>query len=143
MSTLKINQSILFSHMKAESAHDLENTLATIHPEAVFHDQPVGLHLKGRNEVAKHYKLWWHAFGVQTDGGALHWVNDNLMIGESHFVGEHIGPFLGIEPTNKSIRFPFTVYVGFKDGLLFSERFFYDLNTVMKQIGEPGFKLAA
>jgi hypothetical protein len=106
MSTLKINQSILFSHMKAESAHDLENTLATIHPEAVFHDQPVGLHLKGRNEVAKHYKLWWHAFGVQTDGGALHWVNDNLMIGESHFVGEHIGPFLGIEPTNKSIRFP-------------------------------------
>jgi SnoaL-like polyketide cyclase len=143
MNPLQTNQACLLMHMKAEAAHDIEGTLATIHSDAIFEDQPVGLKLNGRSEVAKHYRLWWNAFAVQTDGGALHWVNDDFVIGESYFVGNHVGPFLGIEPTGKPIRFPFTVYVRFKDGLLLSERFFYDLNTVMKQIGQPGFALAA
>lgn len=49
----------------------------------------------------------------------------------------------GVEPTGRSIRFPFTVYVRFKDGLLSGERFFYDLNMIMAQLGQPSAALAA
>jgi hypothetical protein len=34
------------------------------------------------------------------------------------------------------------VYVRFKDGLLSGERFFYDLNMIMAQLGQPSAKLA-
>jgi SnoaL-like polyketide cyclase len=143
MTSRETNERVLFQHMKAEAAHDMKGTLATIHAEAEFDDQPVKLSLRGREDVARHYGLWWSAFGVQTDGGALHWVNDNLLIGDSHFVGTHVGNFLGIAPTGMPIRFPFTVFVTFRDGLLFSERFFYDLNDILAQIGHPAFDVAA
>ncbi len=143
MSAREINQSCLFQHMKAEAMHDLAGTLATIHPDALFEDQPLGLILHGREATARHYRTWWDAFGIQTYGGALHWVNDDLVIGEAYFVGTHVGPFLGIAPTGLHIRFPFTVYARFKDGLLSGERFFYDLNMIMAQLGQPSAVLAA
>lgn len=143
MTQRETNERCLFQHMQAEAAHDLSGTLATIHPEALFEDQPLGLVLKGRAAAARHYQTWWDAFGLQTDGGALHWVNDNLVIGEADFVGTHIGEFLGVAPTGRSIRFPFTVYVRFQDGLLLGERFFYDLNMIMAQLGQPSVALAA
>jgi hypothetical protein len=133
------NARILRQHMIAEAAHDLDGTLATVHPDALFEDQPVGLVLNGRSAVARHYQLWWNAFGLHTDGGSLHWVADDLVIGEADFVGAHTGRFLGIAPTGRTIRFPFMVVVRFRDGLLSGEKFFYDLNSIMAQIGEPSF----
>ncbi|MEO9601177.1 ester cyclase [Parasphingorhabdus sp.] len=143
MTTREINQQCLLRHMKAEAEHDMAGTLATIHLDALFEDQPIGLILNGREETARHYDLWWSAFGIQTDGGALHWVRDDFVIGDAYFIGKHIGPFLGIEPTGRAVRFPFTVYVRFKDGLLSGERFFYDLNMIMAQLGQPSVPLAA
>ncbi len=143
MTNREINERCLYQHIKAEAAHDMAGTLATIHPDALFEDQPLGLVLNGREATSLHYGLWWGAFGLQTDGGALHWVSDDLVICEADFVGTHIGNFLGVEPTGLPIRFPFTVYVRFKDGLLLGERFFYDLNMIMAQLGQPSVALAA
>ena len=136
MTSRAANQSILAVHMQAEAAHDLDGTLATIHPDALFEDQPMGLILNGRQAVGRHYRLWWDAFGVQTDGGSLHWVDDNLVIGESFFVGTHVGEFLGVAPTGRKIRFPFAVVVTFRDQLLSGERFYYDVNGIMSQLGQ-------
>lgn len=142
MSTRKINGKALAKHMAAEAAFDMEGTLATIHPDALFEDQPIGLVLRGREACARHYRLWWDAFGIHTDQGTLHWVNDDLLIGESHFTGTHEGPFLGIEPTGKTIRFPFTVIVTFRDGMLNGEKFYYDLNEILRQLGQQSFEVA-
>jgi ketosteroid isomerase-like protein len=143
MTLCEANERCLYQHLKAEHAHDLEGTLATLHPEVEFEDQPIGLSLRGRADAARHYRLWWEAFGIQTERGTLHWVGDSLLIADAHFVGTHSGDFLGIAPTGNAVRFPFTVYVGFRDGLLSSERFFYDLNSIMAQIGQNAFKIAA
>ena len=143
MTNRETNEQCLLVHMKAEAEHDIAAVLATIHPDALFEDQPLGLVLKGRDATATHYRTWWDAFGIQTDGGVLHWVSDDLAIGEADFVGTHVGRFLGVEPTGLPIRFPFTVYVRFKDGLLSGERFFYDLNMIMAQLGQPSAALAA
>ncbi|SFT08443.1 SnoaL-like polyketide cyclase [Sulfitobacter marinus] len=141
MSTRSENAKCLLLHTRAEDAHDMAGTLATIHPEAVFEDQPVGLRLEGRQNARKHYELWWNAFGVQTENASLHWVNDDMAIGEADFVGTHKGSFLGIPATGLPIRFRFTVVVQFRDGLLSGERFSYDLNDILHQIGYPAFKV--
>lgn len=137
------NVECLRLHMAAEDAHDMEGTLATVHPDALFEDQPVGLLLKGRDAARRHYQLWWDAFGVKTENGALYWVNEDMAIGEAEFVGTHKGSFLGIPATGRSIRFRFTVIVRFKDGLLLGERFSYDLNDILNQIGHPAFNVSA
>lgn len=143
MTSREENMAILIKHTKAEGAFDLDTTLATIHPDAIFEDQPIGLLLNGRDECARHYRLWWDAFGLHSEGGKLHWVDDDLMIAESHFVGHHKGEFLGVLPTGKDIRFPFTVIVRFADGLLSGEKFYYDLNNIMRQLGQNSFEIAA
>lgn len=141
MSNRAKNADCLRRHMAAEDAHDMEGTLATVHPDALFEDQPVGLRLQGRDNARKHYELWWSAFQVRTENGSLHWVDDDMAIGEAEFVGTHTGPFLGIPPTGRNIRFRFTVIVRFRDGLLLGERFSYDLNDILRQIGYPAFEV--
>ena len=58
---------------------------------------------------------------------------------EANWHGRHIGRFLGIEPTGRAIEQPFVVVLGFRDGLMVSERFHYDLGALLRQIGSPAF----
>ena len=57
------------------------------------------------------------------------------MIAETHYQGTHVGEFLGIPATGKPIDFPLAVVITFRDGLLAGERFYYDLATLLRQIG--------
>jgi len=139
VSTREDNERTVATHLAAENCHDLEATLATLHPDCVFVDEPLGLRLEGREGAARHYRLWWNAFANTLDGGALHWVGDDLLIGDSAFVGRHRGDFLGIAPTDAEIRLPFVVFVGFRDGLVASERFVYDLNGLLAQLKRPAW----
>lgn len=141
MSGRKANEQVVQRHVAAEMRHDMEETLATLHPDCVFEDGAVGLHLRGRQGARRHYALWWNAFGARLDLGALHWVRDDLAIGESAFVGRHVGDFLGLRPTGRVIRLPFLVKVSFRDGLLSGEHFYYDLNGLLAQLGAPAFPI--
>lgn len=141
MTTRAINEKCLLAHLKAEHQHDMAGTLATLHPECLFEDRPIGMTLRGREGARQHYQLWWSAFGVSTEEGAVHWVRDDLAIGEAYFAGEHKGTFLGIPASGLPIRFPFTVICNFRDGFLAGERSNYDLNDILRQIGQPSFKL--
>lgn len=138
------NEAVLMQHVQAENRHDIEATLATIHPDCVFIDQPLGLRFDGHAGAQRHYEMWWNAFANTTDrGGALHWVHDDLLIADSAFIGTHTGVFAGIAPTQRAFRLPFVVFVEFRDGLLATERFVYDLNGLLAQLGQPAFDIAA
>jgi predicted ester cyclase len=134
------NEACLQAHLAAEVRHDMEGTLATLHPDCVFIDQPLGLRLEGREGARTHYELWWSAFGNTLDAGERHWVRDDLLIGEAAFVGRHLGSFAGLPPTGEPIRLPFVVFVTFRDRLLAGERFVYDLNDLLRQLGQPAFE---
>jgi steroid delta-isomerase-like uncharacterized protein len=133
------NQEVLARHLAAENRHDLAGTLATVHPDCVFEDAPLGLCLRGHRGAERHYRLWWSAFGNTVDGGELHWVGNDRVIGDAVFTGTHRGAFCGIAATGRPIRLPFVVFVGFRDGLLASERFVYDLNGLLAQLGQPAW----
>jgi SnoaL-like domain len=129
------NEATLRMHLGAEAAHEMAATLATLHPECVFEDRALRMFLVGREGARRHYDLWWSAFGVGLEGGLVHWVRDDLAIGESTMIGRHVGTFLDLRPTARPIRLPFVVFVKFRDGLLLGERFVYDLHGLLAQLG--------
>jgi steroid delta-isomerase-like uncharacterized protein len=134
------NASCLAAHLAAERRLDMDATLATVHPECLFVDEPLGLRLEGHDGARRHYELWWSGFGASPENGQVHWVDDDFVVGEAVFVGTHVGSFAGLSPTGKAIQLPFVVFVRFRDGLLAGERFVYDLNTLLRQLDQPAFE---
>lgn len=107
MTTRSTNEACLSAHLAAEGRHDMAATLQTVHPDCEFVDEPLGLRFVGRDGARRHYEMWWTGFGVTLDSGALHWVNDDLVIGDATFIGRHDGRFAGISPTGRPLRLPF------------------------------------
>ncbi len=127
---------LVMRHLKAENAHDLEGTLATLHPECRFDDLATGQSWFGHEGAAAHYRQWWSTFDVEvarSPGQITAWSADGRL-SEATWRGRHIGRFLGIEPTGRTIVQPFVVVLSFRDGLMSGERFHYDLASLLRQI---------
>lgn len=140
------NQSMLFRHLAAENAHDMAATLATIHSDCVFRDMAIGQVFSGLAGAERHYRQWWNAFGNVVERSALggaHWIDDETYVAEPQYTGRHMGPFLGLAPTGRSFTLPFVVFVRFRDGLFVEERFYYDLATLLRQLGQDRVDPAA
>lgn len=133
------NEACLLEHLAAEGRHDMEATLEMLHPDCLFVDEPLGLRSSGRDGARRHYEMWWTGFGIGIDGGTLHWSSDNLVIGDTTWIGRHTGPFTGLAATHLPIRLPCVVFVSFQEGLLAGERFVYDLNGLLRQLHQPAF----
>jgi ketosteroid isomerase-like protein len=128
------NQAVLQAHLAAETVHDLDATLATVHPDCVFIDEQLGKRWEGMTGAAEHYRTWWDGLGATLDGGDVHWVRDDLVIGDAVFTGRHVGSFAGMAPTGNQIRLPFVVFVTFNDTLIAGERFVYDMAGLLRQL---------
>jgi steroid delta-isomerase-like uncharacterized protein len=136
------HKELLKRHLMAENSHDLDGTLATLHPGCIFRDHATGQVWHGRDGAADHYRQWWNAFDVAVTRGAGQsswWASETAYVAEATWQGPHIGPFLGIEATRRVITQPFLVVVGFKDGLMNGETFYYDLGSIARQLGVERF----
>lgn len=123
-------------HLQAENRHDMAGTLATLSPDCAFEDIPMGRRFDGHEGAREYYRLWWSAFSVTVEGtGRGYWLSDSLFVSEAVYHGQHIGPFLGVAATGNAIRLPFVVFVSFTQGLFGGERFYYDMATLLRQIG--------
>lgn len=126
---------LLNKHLTAENKHDMADTLATLHPECEFCEVPFQRTYTGLDGARQHYEFWWSTFDLVFDETIqTHWTQDGRFIAEAVFKGRHIGEFLGIKPTNNIVRYPFLVIVEFRDGLLFSEKFYFDTETIRNQL---------
>ncbi len=129
---------ILQRHIAAENAHDLDGTLATLHPDCVFRDHATGQVWRGRDGAAEHYRQWWQSLDVtvgRSPGQSASWVSDSRYVAEATWTGPHVGEFLGIPASGRVITQPFVVIVTFKDGLMAGESFYYDLASLLRQLG--------
>lgn len=140
------NRLMLHRHLAAENAHDMPGTLATLHPDCVFRDMATGQVFPGLAGAERHYRQWWDAFGnvvERSPSGGAWWIDDNTYVAEPQYVGRHTGQFLGLVPTGRAFVLPFTVFVTFRDGRFAEERFYYDLGTLLRQLGTESLPPAA
>lgn len=128
------NEMLINRHLEAENRHEMEATLTTLHPECRFEDMALGETFHGRAGAARYYRLWWDAFDLTVKGRRRYWTNDGAMISEARYIGQHVGAFYGIAPTNRAIELPIAVIIGLRDGLMAGERFYYDVRTLMAQL---------
>lgn len=122
-------------HLAAENAHRLDETLATLHPDCVFEDVTLGLEYRGREGAGRYYRTWWEAFSIEVRGIARHWTTEGNMIAEARYVGTHTGDFFGVPATGRAIDIRLAVVIRFQDGLMLGERFYYDLASLLSQLG--------
>lgn len=129
-------EAVVNRHLAAENEHRMKETLAELHPDCLFEDLPLERTYRGRAEAEIYYRTWWDAFDLTVKGERRHWSEDGaFMIAETWYNGIHKGPFLDHPATGRPIRFPLAVVIPFRDGLMAGERFYYDLSTLMRQIG--------
>jgi steroid delta-isomerase-like uncharacterized protein len=128
------NLEILRRHLTAENEHDMDATLATLHPDCLFEDPMRGLVYRGRAGARDYYAHWWQAFDLEVVSERRHMVVDGNIVSEARYQGVHRGSFLGESPTGVTIDFPLAVFLTFRDGLLAGERFYYDLGGLLHQL---------
>jgi len=130
------HQRLLLEHLGAENRHRLDATLATLTPDCVFEDVALQRTFHGHAGAAEYYGLWWSAFDVRVErAGESYWISDDLYVSEPVYRGTHVGEFLGVAPTHRPVHLRFVVFVSFKDGKFAGERFYYDLSSLLRQIG--------
>jgi steroid delta-isomerase-like uncharacterized protein len=126
---------LLGRHLEAENNRRLDETLATLTEDCVFEDMALGQVFHGRQGAGECYRMWWDAFQIVVHGERLHWTAEGGAVAEARYRGTHTGAFLGIPPTGRSIDLPIAVFITFKDGLMAGGRFYYDLATLLRQLG--------
>lgn len=128
------NAEILRRHVTAETAFDMDRTLATLTDDCVFEDVPTGESFRGRQAVATYYRAWWSAFGNVPSGSRLYVPAVDQLIVETRFAGRHVGEYRGMAATGRPIDLPVAIFVAFHGGLMSGERFYYDRATLLAQI---------
>jgi steroid delta-isomerase-like uncharacterized protein len=128
------NQAIVRAHVAAETAFDMEATLATLTEDCLFEDMASGQRYQGREAVRAYYRAWWDAFGNVPVGHRRHVPAPDCLIAETRFVGRHQGAYKGVAASGRPIDLPVAIIVTFRDGLMQGERFYYDEATLMRQI---------
>jgi steroid delta-isomerase-like uncharacterized protein len=126
---------MLDRHLRAENAREMQATLATLSPDCVFEDLPLGRTYSGRSGAADYYRLWWEAFEPTVSADRLHWTEEGAAIAETRWQGVHTGHWLGMDATGRAIDVPVAIFITFSDDdLVAAERFYYDLTTIRRQL---------
>jgi steroid delta-isomerase-like uncharacterized protein len=128
------NRAVLQLHVTAETAFDMEGTLATLTDDCLFEDMPTGTVYRGRDGVRAYYQEWWSAFGNVPSSSRLYVPADDGLIVETRFIGRHVGTYRGAAASGRQIDLPVAIFVSFRDGLMAGERFYYDRLSLLSQI---------
>ena len=125
--------SLLARHLEAENGHRLVDTLATLSEDCVFSDVALGQTFCGHSGAATYYRMWWDAFDMEVAPERLH-LAGGTAVAETTWRGTHVGDFLGIAATGKTIDLPVIIVVELRDGLMASERLFWDRLSLFDQL---------
>ena len=124
---------LLARHLDAENAHDLDDTLATLADDCVFVDSALGT-FHGHAGATEYYRLWWDAFDNEVTPEELHVVDAHTAVAETRWRGTHVGPFLGVEPTDRPVDVPVAIVVEVREGVMATERLYWDARSVVESL---------
>jgi steroid delta-isomerase-like uncharacterized protein len=124
-------------HMESENRHEFDVTMATFdHPR--YEIIATGEVYDGEEEVAEYFRITRAAFPDQRNELiALHHADDSVAA-EFHLRGTHLGELRGIAPTGREFTCRCLALFLFEEDRLVCERVYFDVLTIMAQLGLAG-----
>ena len=127
---------VIREHIRQESTHDLDGLLAGMTKDCVCAVNISPRPFVGPKAVADRYLQQWRGFPdfkvrvrrIVTEG-------TDYVVTENEWQGTHLGPFFGIPPTGKRAKVRACVLWEFRGKTLRAETVYYDLATVLSQLG--------
>ena len=138
MSDLRADREALVrEHMESENRHEFDATLGTFHHPR-YEIVPTGEVYDGPEEVQRYFDESRTAFPDQRNELiAMHHAGD-AVIAEFWLRGTHDGPLRGIPPTGKAFECRCAAFFLFDDSGLVCERVYFDVATILGQLGLTG-----
>ncbi len=137
MPSLKARRlAILREHIKAESTHDMAGVLDGFTARCFNDIASVPKKFVGPKKVAERYRAHWRGFpDFKVRVKRMLAMADDCFVTENEWRGTHLGPFLGFAPTGRRVRVRALVVWHFKGDKLEGETVFFDVGSILKQIG--------
>jgi steroid delta-isomerase-like uncharacterized protein len=132
---------VIREHIRQESTQDLEGLLAGMTKDCICAVNISPRPFVGPKAVADRYLAQWRGFPdfkvrvrkIVAEGG-------NYVVTENEWRGTHRGPFFGIPSTGKKAKVRACVLWEFRGARLRAESVYYDLATVLSQLGVLNLK---
>ena len=123
-------------HVRLESEHDLEGLLEGMTEDAFTDVICAPPKHKGKSGVSDRYWGQWTGFpDFCVRIRKIVALGDKYAVTKHEWSGTHLGDFLGIPPTGKRVKVKTAVVWEFRGNKIRGETIYYDLSTVMKQMG--------
>jgi steroid delta-isomerase-like uncharacterized protein len=129
---------VLFeAHRDAEKRRDFDAIIETFTEDCYLDTVPLGLRSDGAQATRASYTAFFTAFPdlePEDVGGAF---GDDVYVVWGFLCGTSGGEWLGVPPSGRSFRVPFTNVTTFRDGRMAGESIYFDLATLCDQAGLP------
>ena len=136
--TEEMARRVIDEFKEAVRTGNLEKMLACITDDCVVGhgavpDVPWPYH--GKEEVRRYMEEQLRAFSDVDISVSNHVVSGDRLVIEEEFRCTHTGPFLSYAPTGKQVQIKGCEVVSLRDGLVYHDRIYYDLATILRQLG--------
>lgn len=124
-------------HREAEARRDYDAVLDTFTEDCYLETVPLGLRSEGRAAAHAAYVGYFTAFpdlAPDDEGNAF---GPDVMVAWGHLSGTSGSDWLGVPPTGKTFRVPFTNITTFANGRMAGESIYFDLATLCEQARLP------
>jgi steroid delta-isomerase-like uncharacterized protein len=125
-------EAIVLEHVAAENRHDVEATIATFHSPRYEVNGGVMDGEEAVRELLQGLMDGFPDFNAEVE--KLHHA-DEAVFGEARITGTHNGEWNGIPPTGKPVDVRVGTVFDFDEDRLLCERVYWDVATVLQQIG--------
>lgn len=125
------------SHREAEARRDYEAVLDTFTEDCYLETVPLALRSEGRAAARAAYVGYFTAFPDLAPDDENAAFGEDVMVTWGHLAGTSGGEWLGVPPTGRRFRVPFTNVTTFADGRMAGESIYFDLATLCEQTGIP------
>lgn len=127
-------EALVRDHVEAENRHDVDGVIATFH-HACYDVVPLGALSDGAAAVHDFLSSVMEGFpDFSAHVDAQHHA-DSAVIVEGRFTGTQNGPWAGLAPTGRSVDVRFCAIFDFDEDRMLCERLYFDLATMMRQLG--------
>jgi steroid delta-isomerase-like uncharacterized protein len=107
----------------------------TFAADGILDPKPTGTTFSGHEAITTWYADLFAAFPDLAPNLVNRYQDGNVIIDEVQFSGTHGGAFLGIPATGKTVKVAASVVYEFADGAIVRESAYWDIATMLIQMG--------